>query len=412
MLAVGAHAADFQSRCGAPGVLVCRGFDAASDFAPGVLPGSGVYGPDPCTNCRTPSQDSQVSLSGASSVRFDINGQTSSDMAGSFRQFFGRTFGNGTTFYVQFALRYDPNLVALNWYQLVGTGWESAVFHGAANSSCSDAELTTAISYDLKLQQLTTECGARGLWTSQTPPLLLQQGDHPCDFDATQAGDTSACFTYADRADVWITYYYKVTIGVFGTPSSSIEAWYSTRGEPFSKFIDLSNFNLKNATGPTNDFAYVTVSPYMRGKNQAVNHPTAHLWLDELIVSTQPIAAPGPINDAGNSDPNGYRIFSVGCGCGAAGASPILLFLVAGLAIRKRAGSVRGRTFAHADQAWRQLDALLIEAQEHLELTGCIATLKALQRTASTARRRATHWKRWRSSNSIAALPRKPARRR
>jgi RNA polymerase sigma-70 factor, ECF subfamily len=41
---------------------------------------------------------------------------------------------------------------------------------------------------------------------------------------------------------------------------------------------------------------------------------------------------------------------------------------------------------AEVDTAWRQLDELMIEAEEHLKLTGCIATLKEVQRTIVTAR--------------------------
>jgi RNA polymerase sigma-70 factor (ECF subfamily) len=41
---------------------------------------------------------------------------------------------------------------------------------------------------------------------------------------------------------------------------------------------------------------------------------------------------------------------------------------------------------AEVDSAWRQLDELMIEAEEHLKLTGCIATLKEVQRTVVTAR--------------------------
>lgn len=41
---------------------------------------------------------------------------------------------------------------------------------------------------------------------------------------------------------------------------------------------------------------------------------------------------------------------------------------------------------AEIDSAWRQLDELMIDAEEHLKLTGCIATLKEVQRTIVTAR--------------------------
>ena len=38
------------------------------------------------------------------------------------------------------------------------------------------------------------------------------------------------------------------------------------------------------------------------------------------------------------------------------------------------------------DQAWKQLDELMGEAEEHLRLTGCIATLKEMQKAVVTAR--------------------------
>lgn len=41
---------------------------------------------------------------------------------------------------------------------------------------------------------------------------------------------------------------------------------------------------------------------------------------------------------------------------------------------------------AEVDTAWRRLDDLMVEAEEHLRLTGCIATLKEVQRTIVTAR--------------------------
>ncbi|ALA59766.1 fibronectin type III domain-containing protein [Nitrospira moscoviensis] len=290
--ALSSGGSDFQSRCNAAGVLVCKGFDNASEFVPAVWPASGIYGPDSCANCRMPVQDTSVALSGVSSLKFIINGQTSSNMAGSLRQYFGRSFGNNSTFYVQFALRYDPNLVNINWAQQMGTGWKSVMFHGP-NATCSDVELTTVIYYDHKFQHMYTDCGGRGIWSSQSPPLTFQQGDHNCSYDAVESGNTSGCWKYNTLANTWITYYYKITIGTFGTPSSNIEAWYSVNGQPYKKWISIFNYRLNNGTGPSNDYAYATIAPYMTAKNQSVSHPTAYMWLDELIVSTQPIAAPG-----------------------------------------------------------------------------------------------------------------------
>lgn len=291
-LAQSSGGSDFQSRCNASGVIMCKGFDIAADFVPAVWPAPGIYGPDSCTNCRYPVQDTSVAASGASSMKFIINGQTSSNMAGSLRQHFGQSFGNNSTFYVQFALRYDPNLVNINWNQQMGTGWKSVIFHGALET-CSDVELTTVVYYDAKFQHMYTDCGGRGIWTSQNTPLSFQQGDYNCDFGAVDSGNTSGCWKYNNLANTWITYYYKVHIGTYGTPSSSIEAWYAINGQPYKKFVSIFNFQLNNQNGASNNYAYATITPYMTSKSQSIDHATAYMWLDDFIVSTQPIVAPG-----------------------------------------------------------------------------------------------------------------------
>ena len=56
------------------------------------------------------------------------------------------------------------------------------------------------------------------------------------------------------------------------------------------------------------------------------------------------------------------------------------------LASRKDVGMDQVTGQAEVDQEQKQLDHLLSEAEEHLRLTGCIATLKQVQQTIVTAR--------------------------
>lgn len=293
---------DFQKRCNAAGVLVCRGLDAAADFIPATSPDSGLYGPDGCAGCEYPVRDLNIKRSGLSSLKFIINGKTSSNMAGSFVQYFGQSFGNNTTFFVQFSNRFDDNLVNIDWYRQMGTGWKSVIFHGPV-ATCADVELTTVVYYDQKFQHIYTDCGIRGVWSSQDPPLTFQQGDYNCSYNDVESGVLSQCWTYAGLANTWITYYYKITIGTFDTSSSSIEAWHAINGQPYKKFVYITNFRLENKNGPANDYAYATFSPYMTEKDELVDHVTAYMWLDELIVSTQPIAAPSIGGGSGDSEP-------------------------------------------------------------------------------------------------------------
>ena len=51
-----------------------------------------------------------------------------------------------------------------------------------------------------------------------------------------------ACDTYVP--DTWITYYYKVSIGTWSQPNSTIQAWTSVNGEPYTQWIYLPNHTL------------------------------------------------------------------------------------------------------------------------------------------------------------------------
>lgn len=100
----------------------------------------------------------------------------------------------------------------------------------------------------------------------------------------------------------WITMYYKVQIGTWDQPNSTVDAWMAREGSnSYQHFLHVPQLQLSCngtncAVSPDKDEGYnnITLLPYMTALDSANVGPstTAHMWFDELIVSTQPIAAP------------------------------------------------------------------------------------------------------------------------
>jgi len=262
------------------------GFDSTSDFVPAVWPHPGLY-PKMSDKQFKGTMDTSVKASGAGSLRFEIDGRTSADAAGRWVQDFGRSFGEGSTFYVQFRQRFSPEMLTVD-FSAMGGSWKQVIFHHGSDT-CAQVELTTHQRYNQRIPQMYTDCGERGLWTNGgTPPYLIHQGDYNCPFGGNYQ-DERKCFNY--HPNVWITFYYEVSIGNWGKPNSTIRAWVAMDNKPYKQWINLAKFVLKNEE-PGKDYDHLTLTVYMSGKNPALDHPTAYTWYDELIISTKPIAAP------------------------------------------------------------------------------------------------------------------------
>jgi hypothetical protein len=141
-----------------------------------------------------------------------------------------------------------------------------------------------------------TNCGP-GVFTNKgIPPYKEQQGDTPttgynCWWNHENPGpDPENCFLYP--VDKWVTFYYKIQIGNWGVANSWIQSWVAVDGGPYQQWINVPNYVLPNSH-PADGYDYLTLTTYMTAKDPNVNHPTAHTWYDELIVSSQPINAPG-----------------------------------------------------------------------------------------------------------------------
>lgn len=278
---------DFQTRCSAAGVLVCMGWDSASDVVPATWPNSGIYPGD--DGQFHGGFDTNTKASGVGSLRLDVLSKSSSNGPGDWRQLFGQDFGQNSTFYVQFRQRFSPEMLNINWYGLMGTTWKQNIIYNMGAPSCVDFSLVTAQSYNEGIPIMYTECGARGLWTNNgIPPYLLQQGDYNCPYGSVSS--TVDCFHYVPNE--WLTFYYRVSIGTWGSANSTIEAWVGREGQPLKKWVSMPNFKILNS-GTAIPFNAISLNAYMTAKDTSVAHATASTWFDELIISRQPIVAPG-----------------------------------------------------------------------------------------------------------------------
>lgn len=272
---------DFETRCKAPGVLECEGFDSPSSFVAAHWPGPGLYPAGDGAFRGT--LDTTIKASGSGSLRFEIPPHTSANAAGYWRQPFEHNFGERSTFYVQFRQRFSKEMLKNNWGD---TTWKQAIFH-SASATCGEVELTTVQYYDRGFPYMYTDCGGRILATNDgNPPTQLEQGDYNCWFGHY---DSKSCFFYP--VDQWVAFYYQVSIGHWGKADSTINAWVALDGQPYKQWIKISNFTLKN-DHPGDDYDTLTLLTYMTNKSTAINHPTALTWYDDLIVSMQPISPP------------------------------------------------------------------------------------------------------------------------
>lgn len=298
--------ADFQVRCTAPGVVLCEGFDNAETFIPVTdgTSGKGLYASKMGAGPVRGFQDLAVKASGQSSLRFDIYGKTTADTAGKFWKNFGQSFGENTTFYVQYQQRFSPEMLTNNWGN---TSWKQSIIHGKAGGTCQEVEITSVNYYRTGIPIMYTSCGARSMyttidgssWTSSTPQ-LIQQGTNSmdgynCTFGSgypSGTGNGQGCFKYPPNQ--WITFYYKIQIGNWNQANSKVEAWVSVNGQPYKEWVKIPNMTLKNNyPDKDNNYSMIMLTPYMTGKDSTLDYPTAYTWYDELIVSSQPIVAPG-----------------------------------------------------------------------------------------------------------------------
>jgi len=295
--------ADFQARCAAPGVLRCEGWDDPADFTPASGDSgyaSGLYPAEDGTFQGV--QDTSIMVSGAGSLKFNIRAGTvaplGSNPSGLWKANFGpdnniTQFGPHTTLYIQFRLRLDPNMINYDWTQVSGQGWKVFIVFGPVpGESCTGAQFVQENTNQTNVATGYTSCGSPALDTNNgVPPMLIEQGDYSCPYNSS-GGYTSNPNCFAYPVNTWMTEYWVVSIGDYGQPNTSFTAYIAPDGQPLKEFINLPNFTFDSGASAGDALMEILLQPYFSGATEATTSPASAMWFDELIISSQPIAAP------------------------------------------------------------------------------------------------------------------------
>jgi hypothetical protein len=286
---------DFQTRCQAPGVSRCSGFD---DPAKDMVLNSQIW----AGTSTTPSQDTVIKSSGAGAMRFTLPPPPhgGANMAGKWEPQgtgLGASFGPGTTFYTQFRMRVSEGMLNNTW----DSSWKfyEMLYN---NSTCGNLGIIWVNKSLTGLPSAYTACGGRvvgvagidGSLAPPGPPYSVQEftDGRTCDYPEWYTGNHPDCLYM--KHDIWMTFTYQVDVGTFGTPSTRIQAWYMEEGQLApTQFVDTGSVYVMEGSG--NAFNTANFSTYMTGlsPNSGRAGITSFLWIDEFIVSTQPIAQPG-----------------------------------------------------------------------------------------------------------------------
>lgn len=317
--------ANFAFRRTQPGVLNSQGFDTAATFSTTVSESALTDGFSYETSCPTwptpcISRDTTVFVSGGSSANFLIPASAGENDTGNWWSFFGQGssnqyFGPNSTFYVQYAFRADAAWTSTNWTNYGANGDNTApklsIFHNVTAGSCAQEEITTHNHNAFDMPTVYTDCGSTSAYTdsggtnyNEGGTFLFQQGftaaapftGYDCQYNngATPVGPS--CFFF--QPNTWYTLYYKISIGSWGNANSTIEAWVAPYGQQMKKWLNVHNYTLQTdnncgsgGSSACPGFNTLELTQFMTGKGtgSSNNSPAAHVWYDELIISSQPI---------------------------------------------------------------------------------------------------------------------------
>jgi hypothetical protein len=290
---------DFAFRKSQPGVIRSEGFDTAAAVNAHVFPdgnfeksGGGFV--------------STLKASGGGSLGFVAPPFIPS---GAWRVNFSDamnvTFGAGEEFYVQWRQRFDSNMINVKfpgsggWKQIIlGQGDDNTLLE---TGSCTELELVMQ-NIDLAgFPRMYHNCGVyQGFYEAFGAYDFKLQNKMPSPF--CLYSNHGGCFMY--KPDQWMTFQIHVKLGPRGTAASSLEGgksvtgftnstvefWVADEGKPSQLALSWTGVVLHESAGK--EYGKVWLLPYQTNKDYSADHPTAHTWYDELIISTQKIPDP------------------------------------------------------------------------------------------------------------------------
>ncbi len=296
--------ADFAARSSAAGVIYSNGFDTEADRQEGDPSSFTAY--DATEQC---SIDTGQKTSGAGALKWTLrSGVTDSNIAGDWVHDLGDTFGAGETLYVQWRQRIDST-----YSSNCMNRWQSSVKQCALTGPTSlcqmtefmtilypqDTILTTQAYYhcgdgietDLDTNAL---CSWNGGLSSCSSGILRQQGTNSGDgynglYGDYVEGDGNGSGFFVMHPNVWVTFLLRVTLGTSGGRNTIVEGWVASGGNAYKQYLRCTDVAWDNSA---DDYiSQVYLGQYMTELALGAL-AESYCWIDELIVSTQSIAAP------------------------------------------------------------------------------------------------------------------------
>jgi hypothetical protein len=332
---------DFASRCAAPGVIKCVGFDDPAQIAGPWDGPSGILAGDN----TTPKLDGTTKASGNSALLFTIPSNTGPNSAGAYFTDFADDlsvqFGENQDFFIQWRQRFSHDFV---WstgggYKriIVGTGDVPQV----VASSCSDLEVVVTTYETSRFPVMYDSCSgstSHGPYDGFYEPFgqydFKLENARPSPFCTYQQGTPPACFPpqgncFEDFTDEWLTYQIEIQTGprvADEFTNSHVRLWIARENGTSEAVIDWGPYNL--TAGPPSDderFGKVWLTPYQTNKDPSLSYPTAYTWYDELIISKQwipdPGAPPSPTSSSSSSGVSSSGVSSSGSGVSSSSVS-------------------------------------------------------------------------------------------
>ena len=259
---------NFKTRCQAPGVVKCMGFDTRSQTD---MPG----------RVGSVALDTAVKASGAGSMLVDIP-PTAGEGPGNVIVTLGKDFGEGSSLYIQWRQRFSPAMVD---GALGGVGFKQFVLYDQSPSGNVETYMLNqgyrgfpVIAAAMGRQQMQKRVNGSTALMWNAEGVICSQSD------------MTRCLKY--HPNEWMTFYYEQHIGNWDQPNSTVKAYMAREGQPLQQFIHFDKEWQFNKDEETSAYRRIWLGPFSNGRTANGNYPAASTWFDELIISTQPIPDP------------------------------------------------------------------------------------------------------------------------
>lgn len=317
---------DWNFRKNQAGIIAFTAFDSFSDFT--VTAGNTTGLKLSAANGTKMTQDSTRFTHPPESAHCAVPAQTGPDACGSAWLVLPSELLPPTTFYVQFRQLLDANVLAQN---PTSTFFKQIIIASTFDGTCAQKEITTVNNNNKGYPTFYTACGQSAgsqvkLTGAFTGDFLNEAGDNcltayapaaatnsngvsvgtvtcnapvdtgfNCHFQAGN-NNSKSCATYP--AGVWVTYYYKIQLGAFGTSTTTIQAWRALPGQPYQMWGNVFNYAIFQDPASSHGFNLIDLLNYYTNRcSSCVFGSDGFTNYDELLVSSTPIPVPAaPVN--------------------------------------------------------------------------------------------------------------------